>query len=79
MAIKNIHLQNDLILKEPRWISGEFHNHTCVSLDVSEPYMILENILKYAFRDGQDTLPTSELKLRDEGKEYRSGHKPEDG
>ena len=70
MAIENIKLDNDLILEEPRWISGEFHNHSCVSLDVSEPYMTLENILKYAFRDGEDELPAEALAISKNSQSY---------
>lgn len=50
-------LANDLMIPEARVISGEFHNHTCVSPDVSEAYMCFTNILNVAFRENLAELP----------------------
>lgn len=60
-------LANDLQIAEPRVISGEFHNHSCVSPDVSESYMCLPNILNVVFREDLAKLPEeARFKANDE-------------
>lgn len=40
-----------------QWMTGEYHTHTTQSNDVSEPYVVAENLLNAAFRENLDQLP----------------------
>lgn len=53
---------------EGRWMTGEYHTHTRQSNDATSVFMVLENLLKSAFREG--TLPDEARASLNYGKHF---------